>query len=163
MAKKQSKSIIDEGMIITGNVSCAGALEVNGQIQGQLHCRNLTVSQPGHIHGDVFCESVDIDSRIDGSIRSKQVILRSKAQVNGDIYHSSLSIESGAFFEGDVRRSENPTQVQSTAPQMEQTQIPPQSRPPEQSQQPQPRSEPNRPAAPDQQMPVDPIQWSRTG
>ncbi len=154
MANKQSRSIVDTGMVITGNVSCTGALEVSGQIQGNLQCRNLTLSQPGHIHGDVFCETVDIDSRIDGTIRSRQVILRSQAQVIGDIHHTSLSIENGAFFEGEVRRSENLAQVQSSAPRSAPSQLAAQNAP---------HSEPLRQEPLELPATIQPVPWSRTG
>lgn len=155
MARKQNMSVIDASMVITGNVSCSGALEVSGQIEGNLQCRNLRLSKPGHIHGDVLCESVDIDSRVDGSIRSRHVILRSHSQVVGDIHHESLSIESGAFFEGEVRRSENPTQGQSFVSQQN-TPI-----------QPSPRdmlhSEPRQHQPVEQTVPLAPAPWTRTG
>ncbi len=160
MAKKQGQSIIDQGMVITGTVTCSGALEVHGQIQGDVHCRSLTLAKPGHIHGDVLCESVAVDSRIDGSIRSRQVVLRSEACVIGDIHHASLTIESGAFFEGEVRRSENPTEVKSSPPQIGLTQPVAHMTPAEHGMR---RPEPRQHARPDHQIAADHERWRRTG
>lgn len=160
MAKKQGQSIIDQGMMVTGTVSCSGALEVHGQIQGDVHCRSLTLKQPGHIHGDVLCESVVVDSRIDGTIRSRQVVLRSEACVIGDIHHASLTIESGAFFEGEVRRSENPTQALSLTPQTVSAQPVAQMAPAEHGLR---RTEPRQQARPDHQIAADHERWRRTG
>ena len=113
--QKPRKSVIDAGVIIAGTVACTGEVEILGQVQGDLHCSLLAVSQPGHISGDVYAESAIIDGRVDGTIRSKQVVLRSGAHVTGDIHHASLVIEHGAIFEGKVRRSNNPTQAQPKA------------------------------------------------
>lgn len=154
MARKQNKSIIDADTIITGNVSSSGALDVSGQIQGNLQCRNLRLANPGHIHGDVLSESVDIDSRVDGSIRSRHVLLRSNSQVIGDIHHESLSIESGAFFEGEVRRSENPTQAQAPIQQ---------SPPPHPTPRETLHSDAHRQQPLDRMVPLNPAPWSRTG
>lgn len=112
--KSPTKSIIDTGVGVAGTVACTGELEVLGQIQGDLHSSALIVGHTGHIHGDVFADHAHIDGRVDGNIRGKQIILGSNAHVTGDIHHASLVIEHGAIFEGKVRRSSNPAELQPT-------------------------------------------------
>lgn len=110
--ERRAVSIIDADTMVTGTVTCTGEMELRGQVEGQIHSRNLIIRQHGHMHGDVFCESVMVDGRVDGNLHANQVDLKASANVNGDIHHTFLTIETGAMFEGDVRRSNNPTQVQ---------------------------------------------------
>lgn len=114
--ERRAVSIIDADTMITGTVTCTGEMELRGQVEGQIHSRNLIIRQHGHMHGDIFCESVMVDGRVDGNLHANQVDLKSSANVNGDIHHTFLTIETGAMFEGDVRRSNNPTQVQQAEP-----------------------------------------------
>lgn len=110
--ERRAVSIIDADTLITGTVTCTGEMELRGQVEGQIHSRNLIIRQHGHMNGDIFCESVMVDGRVDGNLHANQVDLKAGANVNGDIHHTFLTIETGAMFEGDVRRSNNPTQVQ---------------------------------------------------
>jgi cytoskeletal protein CcmA (bactofilin family) len=91
---------------ITGSVSAEGLVEVNGYIEGDLHCTSLVVSPKASIHGGIDAESVVVNGRVEGPIRGGEVVLKSRAHVVGDIEHESLAIESGAYFDGrSVTRS----------------------------------------------------------
>ncbi len=130
--ERRAVSIIDADTMVTGTVTCSGEMELRGQVEGQIHAKNLIIRQHGHMSGDVFCESVMVDGRVDGNLHANQVDLKASANVNGDIHHTFLTIETGAMFEGDVRRSNNPTEVQrdpQPAPPMETQPAPPQMEP----------------------------------
>ncbi|MGZ5926486.1 MAG: hypothetical protein ACXWLJ_07395, partial [Rhizomicrobium sp.] len=43
-----------------------------------------------------------------GRIYARKVLLCATSQVEGDILQESFAVETGAFFEGTCRRSENP-------------------------------------------------------
>lgn len=127
--ERRAVSIIDADTMVTGTVTCTGEMELRGQVDGQIHSKNLIIRQHGHMNGDVFCESVMVDGRVDGNLHANQVDLKASANVNGDIHHTFLTIETGAMFEGDVRRSQNPTEVQhdpQPAPRMDTQPAPPQ-------------------------------------
>jgi cytoskeletal protein CcmA (bactofilin family) len=98
-ASKRTSTVIGEGLRIIGNVSADGAIQVNGQIEGDLDCTSITVSPKALINGRVT-RSVVVNGKIDGPIVGEDVVLKSKAFVTGDIRAQSLSIERGAHFEG---------------------------------------------------------------
>jgi cytoskeletal protein CcmA (bactofilin family) len=98
-------TIIAEGLKITGSVSAEGLVEVNGQIEGDLHCTSLFVSPKAAINGGVEADRVVVNGRVEGPIRGSEVVLKSRAHVVGDIQHQRLSIEPGAYFEGRSVRS----------------------------------------------------------
>jgi cytoskeletal protein CcmA (bactofilin family) len=100
MFSRRRGTIIAEGLKITGSVSAEGLVEVNGQIEGALHCTSLFVSPKAAIKGGVEADRVVVNGRIEGPISGSEVVLKSRAHVVGDIQHQRLSIEPGAYFEG---------------------------------------------------------------
>ncbi|MGB6439578.1 MAG: polymer-forming cytoskeletal protein [Methyloceanibacter sp.] len=98
-ASKQG-TVIAKGLTIVGSVTAEGLVEVNGQIDGELHCTSLVIARGAHVTGIVVAERVVVDGKVEGPIQGKEVILKSKAHVVGDIHHQSLAVESGAFFDG---------------------------------------------------------------
>src|SRR5262245_63146644 len=99
-ASKRTSTVIGEGLRIIGNVSADGAVQVNGQIDGDLNCTSITVSPKALINGAVKARSVVVNGRVEGPINAEDVVLKSHAFVTGDIQAQSLSIERGAHFEG---------------------------------------------------------------
>jgi cytoskeletal protein CcmA (bactofilin family) len=102
---KRKGTIIDEGLKIVGSVTADGLVEVNGHIEGDLHCTSLIVSPKASISGGVEADRVVVNGRVEGPIRGGEVVLKSRAHVVGDIQHQSLAIESGAYFDGRSVRS----------------------------------------------------------
>lgn len=97
---KHRGTVIAKGIKIVGSVTAEGLVEVNGQIDGELHCTSLIVSHGAHVTGTIAAGRVVVDGKVDGPIQGGEVILKSKAHVVGDIQHQSLAIERGAYFEG---------------------------------------------------------------
>ena len=97
---KQQKTVIAKGLKIVGSVTAEGLVEVNGQIDGELHCTSLVIARGAQVKGTVAAELVVVDGRVEGPIQGGEVILKSQAHVVGDVHHQSLAIESGAYFDG---------------------------------------------------------------
>src|SRR5215469_12233399 len=93
-------TVIGSGLKIVGNVSAEGLVEVNGQIEGDVHCASLVISSSAQIVGSVTAERVVVNGRVEGPIQGGDVVLKSKAHVVGDVHHQSLAIEKGAYFQG---------------------------------------------------------------
>ena len=109
-------SIIGEDLTVTGNVLSRGEVQVDGQVQGDVHCSSLIVGEKAQITGGIVAEDVVVRGRVMGSVRGNRVTLQASSHVEGDVFHKSLAIEQGAFFEGKSRRSEDPI---ATAPKFE--------------------------------------------
>lgn len=112
-------SIIGTDLNITGNVISKGEIQVDGEIQGDIHCTSLIVGEQAVISGGIVSEDVVIRGKVLGSIRGLRITLQSNAHVEGDIFHQSLAVEQGAFFEGKSRRTDDPLEPirPQTAPQ----------------------------------------------
>jgi cytoskeletal protein CcmA (bactofilin family) len=99
-ASRQRGTVIAKGLKIVGSVTAEGLVEVNGQIDGELHCTSLVIAQGAQVNGIVAAERVVVDGNVEGPIQGGDVILKSQAHVGGDIHHRSLANERGAYFDG---------------------------------------------------------------
>ena len=97
---RRGGTVIGNGLKIVGNVTAEGLVEVNGQIEGDLHCTSLIVTPKAQIVGSITAERVVVNGRVEGPIQGGEVVLKSQAHVVGDIHHQSLTIEKGAYFDG---------------------------------------------------------------
>lgn len=119
-ASKMVPSIIGEDLMITGNVTSKGEIQVDGEIQGDIHCGSLLLGDKSQINGSVIAEDVVVRGKVMGSVRGLRVTLQAQSHVEGDIFHQSLAIEQGAYFEGKSRRSDDPmADVKSPSPRSE--------------------------------------------
>jgi len=106
--RRRHVTVIAEGLNIVGNVSAEGMVELHGQIEGELQCTALRVSQRGRVKGKIISQDVVVNGIVDGPIHGDSVALESKANVTGDIHHDSLSIERGASFDGRSLQKDKP-------------------------------------------------------
>ena len=100
LGSKRQGTVIAKGLKIVGSVTAEGLVEVNGQIDGELHCTSLVIARGAQVTGTVAAERVVVDGKVEGPIQAGEVILKSQAHVVGDIHHQSLAVESGAYFDG---------------------------------------------------------------
>jgi len=107
-ASRAAPTIIGEDLTITGNVASKGEIQVDGEIQGDIHCSSLLLGDKSRVTGGVVADDVVVRGKVLGSIKGLRVTLQSQAHVEGDIHHQSLAIEQGAYFEGKSRRSDDP-------------------------------------------------------
>ena len=101
-------SVIGPDLTIMGNLISSGEVQVDGEVQGDLHGTHIVIGERARITGGVNAEEVVVRGHVMGSIRGRKVMLQSSSHVEGDVHHQSLAIEQGAFFEGKSRRSEDP-------------------------------------------------------
>jgi len=101
-------SIISADLVVTGTLTSAGDVQVDGRVEGDVRATSLVIGEHASIHGDVAAEEAIIRGRVEGSIRARKVQLCATSHVEGNILHEALSVEAGAFFEGNCRHSDNP-------------------------------------------------------
>lgn len=107
-AKKPSPSLLSSDLVVTGNVSSSGDIQIEGTIEGDVRAHLLTVGESATISGEIVADDVVVNGRVIGRVRGLKVRLTSSARVEGDIVHKTIAIESGAHFEGSVQRQEDP-------------------------------------------------------
>ncbi len=107
--ERNAPSVIGSDLTIMGNLVSRGEVQVDGDIQGDIHGTNIVIGEKAKITGAIVGDEVVVRGHVMGSIRGKRVMLQASSHVEGDVFHQALSIEQGAFFEGKSRRSEDPT------------------------------------------------------
>lgn len=116
-AGADSVSTLGHGMVITGNIVCAGSLHISGRVIGDIHASHLVISDEARVEGKIIAPETIIRGEFHGTIQSNNVKLQSTAVVEGEIFNKTLAIEQNAMFEGVSRRLdravEAPTHTQA--------------------------------------------------
>jgi len=108
-------SLIGTDLTITGNLESKGEVQIEGEVQGDIHAQRIVIGERARITGALIAEEIVVRGSVQGSIRGNSVTFQSSSRVEGDVFHKQLAIEQGAFFEGKSRRSEDPMSVQRSA------------------------------------------------
>jgi cytoskeletal protein CcmA (bactofilin family) len=101
-------SIISTDMVINGSISSTGDIQIDGRVEGDVRSTGLVIGDKAEINGEVLAEDVTVRGKVTGRIRARKVLLAATSHVEGDILHEAFAVESGAFFEGNCRHSDNP-------------------------------------------------------
>ena len=110
LAASSSITAIGPGVIVSGHVSAAEHLIVEGEVEGAivLPGHGVAISGSGQVRGDVCARTVTVLGRVDGTVTASALIeLRASAVVTGRLSAPLLSMEEGAQFRGRV----DPTRV----------------------------------------------------
>lgn len=107
--ERVAPSVIGVDLTIIGNLISRGEVQIDGEVQGDIHGTNVVIGDKARVTGGIVADEIVVRGHVMGSIRGKRVMLQSTSHVEGDVFHQALSIEQGAFFEGKSRRSEDPT------------------------------------------------------
>ena len=99
-------SLISADLKIDGNLTCEGAIQNDGVVNGDINSNSLTLGEGAEVDGVVTADDVTVHGTMRGEIRSHTVHVMGTAKLTGDIVHQVLSVEAGAQIEGQVRRME---------------------------------------------------------
>ena len=113
-ARSNGSTVIGADLSITGNLESKGEVQIEGEIQGDVHARRIVIGERARIIGALIAEEVVVRGSVQGSIRGNAVTFQSSSRIEADVFHKSLTIEQGAYFEGKSRRSEDPMSLQPT-------------------------------------------------
>ena len=105
---KAAPSVLSSDLKIKGNLTTSGDIQIEGVLEGDIRAHLLTVGETATVKGEVIADDVVVNGRVIGCVRGLKVRLTSTARVEGDVIHKTIAIESGAHFEGSVKRNDNP-------------------------------------------------------
>ena len=108
-------TVIGAGITITGNLESKGEVQVEGEVQGDVHAQYIFIGERARITGALIAEEIVVRGNVQGSIHGNVIIIHSSSHIAADVVHKSLAIEQGAFFEGRSIRSEDPVSLLRTA------------------------------------------------
>ena len=99
----EAPSILSTGLRVTGRIDCDGAVQIDGHVEGDVTCDDLTVGAGGTIRGNVNARTVRVIGAVFGSIQAKHAVVTAESRVVGDVIHESVVIEHGARIDGFYR------------------------------------------------------------
>jgi cytoskeletal protein CcmA (bactofilin family) len=106
-ARGVAQSIISPDLTIKGNLTCAGDIQIDGHVEGDVASHSVKIGEGADMRGTITAETVRISGTVQGEIKAHTVALEKTARVTGNIVHQTLSIEAGAWFEGQCRRTDS--------------------------------------------------------
>tara|TARA_B100000700_G_C14619081_1_gene657262 strand:+ start:74 stop:553 length:480 start_codon:yes stop_codon:yes gene_type:complete len=113
---KAAPSVLSSDLTIKGNLTTSGDIQIEGVLEGDIKAHLLTVGETATVKGEVIADDVVVNGRVVGCVRGLKVRLTSTARVEGDVIHKTIAIESGAHFEGSVKRNDNPLNNDKRSP-----------------------------------------------
>ena len=94
---------ISEDVTIDGDLSCSGALEVWGRIDGNVVAARLEIMTGGRIEGNIDAEELVVRGEHTGSATCSSVQISADATVRSTITSATLACEPGATISGRLR------------------------------------------------------------
>lgn len=102
MAKEQF-SVLDEGVVIEGTMSCKGKLLINGMVKGKLSGEMIIIGQKGAAHAEIEASKITVGGKFEGKIKaSEEFVILSTGNCEGEFVCKNIVIESGGILNGTV-------------------------------------------------------------
>ncbi len=104
--KDEIPSIIAADLRIVGNLMCTGSVEVEGEIEGNVTCGNVTIRRTGAIKGDVTADVIQVDGEVNGLVKGRNITLSETGRITGMIMYEALSVKDGAYIDGQCKSTD---------------------------------------------------------
>ncbi len=96
-------SIINEWLVMRGDLESAGDILVKGKVHGNIQCKLLIIDAEAVIEGAIFAEEVVIRGTTRGIVKARRVRVEKTASIDSEIYHETFAAEEGARIKGALR------------------------------------------------------------
>ena len=96
-----ASAFLGPGSKITGTVKLDSTGRIEGEVEGEIHARDLVIGESAVVKAMVQGATVVVHGTVTGDIRAtSRLEIRRPAKVKGNISSPVLVIEEGASFEG---------------------------------------------------------------
>lgn len=103
-ASKRERTVIAEGLRVVGTITSEGLVEVNGTVEGDIHCTAVVIHDKAHIIGNIKAATVSVGGMVEGVIECGDAHFNAQAKVLGDVECETIVVEKGAFMRGHLTR-----------------------------------------------------------
>jgi cytoskeletal protein CcmA (bactofilin family) len=97
-------SVLSANTEMKGSITTTDELYIQGRMDGDVRATSIIVCAGGVVRGDLTAESITVYGAVTGNLEGGHVMLCAGAVVDGEIIHSTLGIDTGANFEGSIKR-----------------------------------------------------------
>ena len=101
--KPNSALIIGEGANINGTIKEKNQINIQGNVEGDVECKDLFVGKSGILKGKIKTESLIVEGKIEGELIINGLLkLMSSGTVSGKITYGSIHINEGGKMLGEL-------------------------------------------------------------
>ena len=101
-------SILSKDLVVTGEISTNGDVQIEGRLEGNIKATTLTIGEQGAVNGKIKAGTVYVHGKVTGKIEAETIEMASTANVLADLVQDHLTIANGAFFDGKCTRKTKP-------------------------------------------------------
>lgn len=114
--RAKAPSILSSDLVVTGEISTDGDVQIEGRLDGNIKATTLTIGEQGAVNGNIKAGTVYVRGKVTGKITADTIELSETANVLADLVQDHLTIENGAFFDGKCSRKTKPVSSSSAKP-----------------------------------------------
>ncbi|PHS41552.1 MAG: hypothetical protein COA91_01900 [Robiginitomaculum sp.] len=107
-APSSTPSILSRDLVVTGEISTDGDVQIEGRLEGNVKATTLTIGEQGSVNGKIIAGTVLIRGKVTGKIDANTIEMTETANVMADLVQDHLTIANGAFFDGKCSRKTKP-------------------------------------------------------
>ncbi len=95
---------INEGTVITGDISAQTDLRIDGKITGNITCASkVVIGSSAQIFGHIKCNDLTLEGKLKGNLEvNGTLFFRATAGFEGDVKYKKLIVEEGAAINGSL-------------------------------------------------------------
>ena len=92
---------IPNGVTFVGTINVPGLAQINGDITGEITCKELDVGPQAKIKGKVQAQGIEVHGHLENDINCTGLVkIHSTGKVAGKLAYSEIDIERGGQFVG---------------------------------------------------------------
>ena len=104
-------SVIDEGLVVSGDIFGEDNLTVKGVVKGSIFLKDgdVNIEESGYVEGEILANTVTISGEISGNVTAiTRLQVMSTSKIFGNIQSAKIAMAEGAFLSGkmDIREPE---------------------------------------------------------
>ncbi len=106
-AKGSAKVVIGNGVKMTGSITDADEVQIDGSADITMNTDNLVVGGTGDLKGTIKAHNADVWGKLDGEVKIEGTLtIQEQGAVSGSIEYEKLQIKLGGKIKGDIQMSE---------------------------------------------------------
>ncbi len=100
-----TSSLIGPGMSVSGDCKAAGAIHVEGHVEGNVEAgADVVIGKNAVVRGDVTAENAVVSGRVEGNLTiSSGLKVRASGRIEGDVDAQRMAMEEGAVINGNLK------------------------------------------------------------
>ena len=110
------KSVISSDLQVDGEIESKGAVEVLGEVRGNIHATDVAVAESGRVTGSVHAKTAVLRGQVSGEIEADSLNIHASARIEADIAYQSIGVEYGARVKGALRQRDSAGPAATAAP-----------------------------------------------